>query len=310
MTTSKLTPPRFHHVHLRSADPVKAVNFYARQFNTVTSGVWGGFPAALSANDVMILFEQDDNILSEPQSALWHFGWHVTDSKATTNEFIARREVQSLPLYTGVGDGHVPLSSDTWFMTGDKIGVTLAQIDALKASGTPPSGGPGFAYFQGPDDALYEIAGDYPQERFNHIHMWHEDPLCAQIWYQKHFLVPARDKFGDVKVPESQCKVPRTNDRTFPALNSEGMYRSPPGGVTVGDVDLLWYPNQGDTPLASSLGQLMDHIAFSVPNLDAWIDKLRHYDVTFLSEEYLLANTRAVMIEGPSLEAIEIIEIT
>lgn len=308
MTTSSLSPPRFHHVHLRSTDPSSAVDFYTRQFDAVTSGVWGGYPAAFSANDVMILFEKDDNIRSEPQSALWHFGWHVTDSRATTDDFLARDEVQSLPLYTGVGDDHVPLSSDTWFMADKKIGVTLAQIDALKAAGTPPPGGPGFAYFQGPDDAIYEIAGDYPQERFNHIHMSHEDPLCAQIWYQKHFLVLAHAKFGEVEIPESQCKVPRTKDRTFPALTPEGMYRSPPGGVTVGDVDLLWYPNQGDVPLVSSRGQLMDHIAFSVTNLDAWMDKLRGDGVTFLSDEYPLADTRAVMIEGPSLEALEILE--
>ena len=310
MTTSSLAPPRFHHVHLRSTDPSDAAEFYARQFASTTSGVWGGFPAAFSPNDVMILFEKDDRICSEPQSALWHFGWHVTDSRTTTNDFLARDEVQSLPLYTGVGDGHVPLSSDTWFMTGDKIGVTLAQIDALKAADPPPPGGPGFAYFQGPDAAVYEIAGDYPQERFNHIHMWHEYPLCAQIWYQKHFLVPARAKFGEVKVPESQCKVLRTDDRTFPALTPEGMYRTPPGGVTVGDVDLLWYPNQSDAPLVSSLGQLMDHIAFSVTDLDAWSKKLRRDGVNFLLDEYPLADTRAVMVEGPSLEAIEIVEIT
>ncbi len=88
MTAPSLTPPRFHHVHLRSVDPSKAVDFYTRQFGAVTSGVWGGFPAVLSANDVMILFEQDNHILTEPQSALWHFGWHVTDSRATTADFL------------------------------------------------------------------------------------------------------------------------------------------------------------------------------------------------------------------------------
>ncbi len=63
-------------------------------------------------------------------------------------------------------------------------------------------------------------------------------------------------------------------------------------------------------PLASSLGQLMDHIAFSVTDLDAWTNKLRRDGVKFLLDEYSLADTRAVMVEGPSREAIEIIEIT
>ncbi len=308
MTASSLSPPRFHHVHLRSTDPSSAAEFYTRQFATAMSGIWGGFPAVFSPNDVMILFEEDDSICTEPQSALWHFGWHVTDSRATTAAFLARDEVQSLPLYTGIADAHVPLSSDTWFQTGDNLGVTLERLNELKSAEYPVPGGAGFAYFQGPDGAVFEIAGDYPVERFNHIHMWQEDPLCAQIWYQKHFLVPPREKFGAVQVPVEECKVPRTVDRTFPALNVDGMFRSPPGGVTVGDIDLTWYPNQTDAPLQSSIGQLMDHIAFSVTDLDAWMEKLRRDGVTFLTDEYPLADTRAVMVEGPSREALEIVE--
>jgi len=45
--------------------------------------------------------------------------------------------------------------------------VTRAQIAELRAKGTPPPGGPGFAYFKGPEVALFGIAGDYPNERFN-----------------------------------------------------------------------------------------------------------------------------------------------
>ena len=63
------------------------------------------------------------------------------------------------------------LSSDTWFRTGDKLGVSQAQIAELRAQAAPIPGGPGFAYFEGPEGALFEIAGDYPEERFNHIHM-------------------------------------------------------------------------------------------------------------------------------------------
>ena len=24
----------------------------------------------------------------------------------------------------------------------------------------------------------------------NHVHMWQEDPFCAQLWYQKHLNAP------------------------------------------------------------------------------------------------------------------------
>ena len=85
---------------------------------------------------------------------------------------------------------------------------------------------------------------------------------------------------------EADCKVPRGADRTWPALNREGMFRSPRAGVEFGDVALIWYANQGDRPLVGSRGQLQDHIALSVTDLDAWIDKLRGEGVTFLEEPY------------------------
>jgi hypothetical protein len=258
----------------------------------------------------MILFDKVDGPLTnEPVSAIWHFGWHVTDCHATVAAFDARAEVEMLPLYTGVEDEYVLLSSDTWFRTGNLLGVTATQIAEFRAQGTPAPGGPGFAYFQGPDAALVEIAGDYPQERFNHVHMWQEDPLCAQLWYQKHFNAASRASYGDLSVTEANCKVPRTTDRTFPALNREGMYRAPRGGVTFGDVDLIWYANQGDAPLESPLGHLQDHLALSVEDLDAWIAKLRREEVTLLSDVYPLGDTRAVMVEGPSKEALELVEV-
>jgi catechol 2,3-dioxygenase-like lactoylglutathione lyase family enzyme len=54
---------------------------------------------------------------------------------------------------------------------------------------------------------------------------------------------------------------------------------------------------------------LYDHIALSVSDLDAWVAKLRAEGVTFLREPYALGGTRAVMIEGPSREALELVEI-
>ena len=65
----------------------------------------------------------------------------------------------------------------------------------------------------------------------------------------------------------------------------------------------------GTVAMVSSRGHLYDHIALSVADLDAWIAKLRGEGVTFLEEPYKLGATRAVMIEGPSCEAIELVEV-
>ena len=161
----------------------------------------------------------------------------------------------------------------------------------------------------GPEDALFEIAGDYPQERFNHVHMWHEQPFCALLWYKKHLNAPVRQGFADTEMGEANCRVERGADRTWPALNREGMFRTPRAGVEFGDVVLTWYMNQGDKPLAGSRGQLQDHIGLGVGDLDAWVRKLRDEGVTFLDQPYRLGDTRAVMIEGPSREAIELVEV-
>jgi 4-hydroxyphenylpyruvate dioxygenase-like putative hemolysin len=66
---------------------------------------------------------------------------------------------------------------------------------------------------------------------------------------------------------------------------------------------------QGDQPLVSSRGHVADHLALSVADLDAWVAKLRREGVRFLEEPYALGDTRAVMLEGPSREALELVEV-
>ncbi|HEX3376314.1 MAG TPA: hypothetical protein VHS29_05600, partial [Candidatus Acidoferrales bacterium] len=75
------------------------------------------------------------------------------------------------------------------------------------------------------------------------------------------------------------------------------------------DVAMMWYARQGSRELVSSRGHLADHVGLSVTNLDAWIAKLHKENVKFLEQPYMLGDTRAVMIEGPSHEAIELVEI-
>jgi catechol 2,3-dioxygenase-like lactoylglutathione lyase family enzyme len=306
-----LATPGFHHLHLRSVDPDAAIDFYTRQFPSTHKGSWGGHPALFSPNDVMLLFDKVDRPpTSEPQSAIWHFGWHVADSQATVRSFKSRPEVNMRPLYTTDEGGSVLISSDTWPSVGNTLGLTKTQIAEARENRVQPTRKGGFAYMSGgPEDALFEIAGDYPQERFNHVHMWHEQPFCALLWYKKHLNAPVRQGFADTDLSEANCRVERGADRTWPALNREGMFRTPRAGVEFGDVVLTWYMNQGDKPLAGSRGQLQDHIGLSVKDLDAWVGKLRDEGVAFLEQPYRLGDTRAVMIEGPSREAIELVEV-
>jgi len=301
-------PPGFHHLHLNSVNPDAAIEFYMRQFPSTTKANVAGFPA-LKAGKVYVLFTKVGTPPPiEPQTAIWHFGWHVVDVRKNLAIYKERKEVKLLPLYTTEEEGSVLVSSDTWPGTGGLLGLTKAQIAEAKATGVKPLGGAGFAYLQGPDRAIVEYQGDMPVERFNHVHMFQEDPICAQLWYQRHLNAPVSQPAGQTQHTEADCKVERS-ERSWPALEKEGMIRQPSAGVLFDDVAMNWYARQGDRPLVSTRGHLADHIALSVSNLDAWIAKLRAEGVTFLEQPYKFGDTRAVMIEGPSHEALELVEI-
>ncbi|HEX7283040.1 MAG TPA: VOC family protein [Vicinamibacterales bacterium] len=304
---SPLPVPGFHHLHLNSVDPDGAIAFYTKAFPSTSKTMFAGQPALASPNNVLVLFNKvDAPPAMQPHTAFWHFGWHVTDVRAARDRLL-KQGVILLPLYTGDGTGTVFISSDTWPGSGGVLGLTRAGIADAKTRGVKPAGGPGFAYLRGPDDALVEYQGNMPVERFNHVHMFHDQPFCAQLWYQRHLNVPASLK--QTPRTSADCAVQRGPDKTLPALDWDGMYRTPSINSTVfGDVSLFWYMNQHDSPAVSTRGHLIDHIALRVTDLNAWVAKLADGGVTFLEQPYQLGNYRAVMIEGPSREAIELIE--
>lgn len=303
-----LPAPGFHHLHLNSVDPDAAIAFYAEAFASTSKITWGGFPALASPNDVMVLFTKvSAPPRADPQAtAYWHFGWNVTDERKNLALYQSRLERALLPLYTTDEGGTVHVNSDTWPGTGGLLGLTKAQIADAKANGVQPLGGAGFSYLRGPDNALIEYAGNYPAERFNHVHMYQENPYCAQLWYQTHLnaALPA----GVTPHTQANCVVARGADRSWPGLEKAGMYRTPSAGVIFGDVAMNWYMRQTETPLVGTRGRLMDHVGLSVANLDAWAAKLKKEGIKFLRRPYRLGDTRALMIEGPSHEAIELVE--
>lgn len=307
-----LPAPTFHHLHLNSVDPNAAIDFYVQTFPASSRRTtWAGEPALAADNNVLVLFNRVATPpATQPETAFWHFGWHVTDARASLARFKTAPQVKLLPLYTDDGGDFVYISSDALPGVDGVLGRTKAQLAEGRAAGVKPKGGAGFTYMAAPDNGLVETAGDYPQERFNHVHMWQDDPFCAQLWYQKHLNAPAMEgRASPVPMTEANCSVPRGADRTWPSLDLHGTYRTPRAAVLFGDVALTWYARQQDEPLASPRGHLIDHIGLGVSDLNAWIDKLRHEDVTFVGSPYAFGGTRAVMIEGPSGELLELVEV-
>ena len=304
-----LPAPGFHHLHLNSTDPAAAIDFYTKQFPSTSKSTWAGLPS-VKAGNVYILFNKvatPPALL--PQTAIWHFGFHSTDERASLKRY---QEIGTkvLPLYTGDADRFVYINSDFWPGAGGPGGALGRTRSQRSPTPKPrifiPPAEPEFSYIAGPDGAIIEYLGNQPVERFNHVHMYQDDPFCAQLWYRQHLNAPATGR--GPQYTQDDCKQPR-GERSWPALEKEGMYRVPSAGVTFSDVALNWYINQGESPLAPTRGHLADHFALSVANLDAWIAKLEKENVKILRETYRLGDTRAVMIEGPSREAIELVEI-
>jgi catechol 2,3-dioxygenase-like lactoylglutathione lyase family enzyme len=301
-----LPAPGFHHLHLAAVDPEKAVAFYLQQFPSTKRDTFAG-EAAVRTGNVLVLFAKVDAPPPlQPQSAFWHFGWHVVDSHKNAAEYRRRGGVAMLPLYTADGDRTVTINTDSFPGM-----LTRSQVAQANAGGVKPNPTGGWAYLGGPDGAVVEYQGDFPRERFNHVHMWQENPYCAEIWYDRHLNAKESASWPRRSNPrpgEASCAVAK-GEPTYPSLDRVGTVRSPAGGVTFDDVELNWYPRQGDRPLAGSRGQLMDHVALSVPDLGAWERKLRNEHVKFLEGPYRIGATRALMVEGPSREAIELIEV-
>ena len=311
-TAGGLGVPGFHHLHLNSMNPDAAIDFYTKQFPSTSRTTWGGMPALKSPNNVLILFTKVSTPPPslEPPTAIWHFGWNPVNVRKSLAMYQQRPDVTLAPLYTGEGDKFVYISSDTWPGAAGSLGRTREQIAEAKAANLQPAGGAGFAYLRGPDGAIVEYAGDNPTERFNHVHMFYDEPLCATLWYRTHLNVPASGQAGtSAPLTEANCSIPHDYTKSWPGLQKGGMVRSPAGGATFGDVSMNGYLRQDDRPLVSTRGHLADHVGLSVTNLDAWVDKLRREGVTVLQPPHALGDTRAAMIEGPSRVALELVEI-
>src|ERR1044071_9117249 len=79
-----LPAPGFHHLHLNSMNPDKAIDWYVKAFPVNAKVTWGGQPALKAPNNVLILFNRvDQPPATQPQTAVWHFGWHVLHERET-----------------------------------------------------------------------------------------------------------------------------------------------------------------------------------------------------------------------------------
>ncbi len=303
--------PYLHHVHLNSVDPDAAIEWYTTLWSAAQRTTVAGFPAIEAS--MYLLFNEvdepppgawrDDILRAEPQSVFWHIGINVD----TTNldERLEAAGVKLVPLFRTPEDREGVWRSGLSPYPGMR---TAAQIEGMQRQGLRDGG---FGYMLGPDGALVEASGGArTRNSFNHVHMYHEQPLCAARWYRDHLGMEPR-RGPEIAGP---CEI-EYGDPSYPSLEMIGTIRAPSSGVRYGNGGMNWYTRQcvrgrcgEDQPLVSSRGQVFDHVAFTYPDLDTQVARLRNEGVTILQEPYPFGDTRAAMIEDLDGLAIELIE--
>ena len=302
-TTNGILPMHVHHVHLNSVNPKAAAEYYPKAFPaSASTTTFNGLDAVKSGN-LYLLFTRVSTPpateLTGPQSTIWHFGWNTADSR-TYNERFRAMGLEIAQMWDAADGVLVDMSSDA--LPGLP---TQEQILALRAKGVKPTRQGGFGYLRGPDGALVENAQAGQVERFNHVHMYHEHPLCAMQWYARHLgarLPP------NAAQPVGDCKQPYAPP-TWPSFfKFPGFVREPSGAVFFDDISISIRPWPGGG-LVSPRGRIVDHWALSVSDLAATVARLKGEGVKFLEEIHSWGSMRAAMIEGPDRAAIELVEV-
>ena len=316
-----LPVPQLHHAHLNSVDPDAAIAAYLRIWPDGRRGTVAGHPAFIA--EMPLLFNRvtepppgawDSRLQrSHPQSALWHIGGFVD----TTDRFEALEAggVDVLRLEVGPGMGPGVVRSGLTPYAGIQTAEQLAGAEAAE----PREGG--FGYLVGPDGGLVELTGSpRTNPAFAHVHLFHEQPRCAANWYVDVLgfsHAPGRDPASGERVERERwepCDAER-GSRGWPSLEEAGTVRAPSATVVHGSGSISAYPRQctadecGTMPrLVTSRGQVFDHVAFSVEDLDRWEARLARHGVVVL-DRYEFGSGRALLLEGPDRLVIELVEL-
>jgi hypothetical protein len=297
-------------MHLNAVDPKAAAEYYPKPFAlSATKTTFNGFEAVKTGN-VYILFTKvattPQNELTGPQTSVWHFGWNTPNSRQYDEKF--RAMGLTIAQMWDAADGKlVDMSSDV--MPGL---VTQEQILEMRAKGTKPTLEGGFGYLRGPDGVMIENAQAGTTERFNHVHMYHEHPVCAMQWYVEHLgakMPQGRGGRGAPAAdPAADCHTKAYAPPTWPSFAKTGFVRDPAGGVNFDDISISIRPWPGGG-LVSTRGKIYDHWALSTADLTVTVTRLKSENVKFLEEIHPWGNSRAAMIEGPDRIAIELVEV-
>src|SRR5262249_39584470 len=234
-----------------------------KAFKSAVKTTYNGFEAVKTGNIFLLFTEVDtppQNELTGPQTSIWHFGWNTPNSRQYNERFHAMG-LEIAQMWDAADGKLVDMSSDA--LPGLP---TQEHILELRKQGVQPSHDGGFGYLRGPDGSMVENAQAGTVERFNHVHMFHEHPLCAMQWYSKHLGATIPQGRGANAAPAGDCRTTAYAPPTWPSFGKTGFVREPSGSANFEDISILIRPWPGGG-LVSPRGKIVDHWALSTSDL-------------------------------------------
>jgi catechol 2,3-dioxygenase-like lactoylglutathione lyase family enzyme len=263
----------FHHVHLNATDPALAIEFYTSKFKARKEN-FAGLGDAIWTGDSWLLFTKVSSPPpSELRSGIWHIGWGAEDMQSTYQQQLGKGTRFATPI-TDISD-----------MVGGNRQFFYAYVD-------------------GPDHVLIEL-NTARHHNFGHVHMFSADPPAAGAWYAQHFGVrafPQKEKrvYRDVQIAPS----------AFMTADHVSMIIYPIEYLKTSMPDLWKDRAVLQNGLVTTRGRVVDHLGFSVADLDATLARLRAAGVKVTAEPRTIADGQIefAFIEGPDQVAIELLE--
>ena len=310
--TPVLPVPELHHVGLNVVDPQASIEWYGRLWPSGTATTVASMPAFEA--DMLLVFNQVDTPApgawdleqhrSIPQSPFWHIGLSTDTTQAAAR--FDELGITRLPMFKGPDD-----PTEIWRAGEMEFAGTLTGAEIAAADRREPVPG-GFAFIVGPDGELIETNGgpDTP-ESFRHTHFFAEQPWCTARWHVEYLGAMQSEQEQSAGIPDP-CEGD-IGEPSWPSLEPQGTIRSPTSSIM--NRAMRAYPRQchfgrcgSDQPLVSSRGQILDHIGYTIPDLDAHVERLRGGGVRILEEIAPFGETRGALIEDVDGLVIHLIE--
>ena len=260
----------FHHVHLNSSNPAKAIEFFTQHVSGEKT-IFAGAGAVRTQNSWILFNRVKLPPPHESVSSLFHIGWGAEDMKA---EF--ERQI--------------------------KLGTTFqtALTDVVEIFGSGTRDRSFFMYLDGPDHLTVEVQSA-PNRNFMHVHMLSDDPVAASEWYEKHFKLTRHDPAlrtprayrGLPTGPSASLELDNVSILWYPTAFARVMYGAE------------W---KGRTQYASPRGRVFDHVAFSVDDLDQTLERLKREGVKVLTIPSRSGGMRTAFVQAPDNVELELVD--